>query len=349
MAAHIRLSKPGTSPQSNGWITDYSQTYSEKGLAQSRMWPKGTLAITIAANIGATAILTFDACFPDSIVGFTPKEGISAEYVRWWLLGYQRKLEAQAPQGAQKNINLKALRSIRIPVPPPSLQQRFQAQLINIHEQLDLMAKALISAKALAESLTANAFSGELTAKWRERHDAILQQEARDRDDALQAQGVKLPRPPKPSEAEAIFSRCTDGAYAELTRDQHAVLEAAQRGVGGVKTPRWFTSEQVAKQLGGGWRKNIHAIEAALAVLAARGLVIPVSREDAQPITGEIYFGTAYRLPQATYEDTLATESGDRIVTEAGEPLSVGESDGDKARQRELKRFGELIRKGRPE
>jgi type I restriction enzyme, S subunit len=46
-------------------------------LAQSKLWPEGTLCITIAANIAETGILTFPACFPDSVVGLTfpPKTG----------------------------------------------------------------------------------------------------------------------------------------------------------------------------------------------------------------------------------------------------------------------------------
>mgnify|MGYP003604022782 FL=1 len=59
-----------------GYIKRYSQTYSEIGLAQSNLWPKGTLCITIAANIGETAILDFDACFPDSVVGLLSKNEI---------------------------------------------------------------------------------------------------------------------------------------------------------------------------------------------------------------------------------------------------------------------------------
>jgi type I restriction enzyme S subunit len=51
------------------FVTEYSQTYSEAGLAQSKLWPKGTICITIAANIAETAILGFDACFPDSVIG----------------------------------------------------------------------------------------------------------------------------------------------------------------------------------------------------------------------------------------------------------------------------------------
>lgn len=59
------------------YLTSYSTTYNEKGLMQSKLWHPGTLCITIAANIAETAILGIDACFPDSIMGFIPYEGVS--------------------------------------------------------------------------------------------------------------------------------------------------------------------------------------------------------------------------------------------------------------------------------
>ena len=39
------------------YITDYTDTYNEKGLLQSKLWEPNTLCITIAANIADTAIL----------------------------------------------------------------------------------------------------------------------------------------------------------------------------------------------------------------------------------------------------------------------------------------------------
>ena len=52
------------------YVNEFSQTYNEEGLAQSKLWEKDTLCITIAANIADTALLAFPACFPDSIMGF---------------------------------------------------------------------------------------------------------------------------------------------------------------------------------------------------------------------------------------------------------------------------------------
>ena len=54
----------------NFYLNSFSQTYNEKGLAQSKLWEPNTLCITIAANIAETAILGMKACFHDSIIGF---------------------------------------------------------------------------------------------------------------------------------------------------------------------------------------------------------------------------------------------------------------------------------------
>ena len=109
------------------YITEYKNTYSELGLQQSKMWKAGTLCITIAANIAQTAILTFDACFPDSVVGFVPNDAVSAIYMHYWFGFFQKILEEQAPQVAQKNINLKILSDLDVMVPTKEQQEQFAA------------------------------------------------------------------------------------------------------------------------------------------------------------------------------------------------------------------------------
>jgi type I restriction enzyme S subunit len=115
------------------YITEYENTYTEEGLAQSKMWPKGTLCITIAANIAQTAILGFDSCFPDSVVGFIPYGQVTQIYMHYWFSFFQKILEEQAPQVAQKNINLKILSELDVMVPAMELQNQFD----HIVHQLD--------------------------------------------------------------------------------------------------------------------------------------------------------------------------------------------------------------------
>lgn len=97
------------------YITNYSSLYGDFGLQQSKLWKKGTLCITIAANIAETAFLGMDACFPDSIVGFLPSENVISDYVRYFIETQKSRLWAFAPATAQKNINLKTLENLVVP------------------------------------------------------------------------------------------------------------------------------------------------------------------------------------------------------------------------------------------
>ena len=117
------------------YITSYSNTYSELGLRQSKMWDKGTLCITIAANIAKTAILEFDACFPDSVVGFIANERTNNIFIHYWFSFFQAILESQAPESAQKNINLKILSELKVIVPEKRKQDEF-ASFVKLIDKL---------------------------------------------------------------------------------------------------------------------------------------------------------------------------------------------------------------------
>ena len=148
------LIQTGEVANAKTYITSFNSTYSEKGLAQSKMWPKGTLCITIAANIAQTSILTFDACFPDSVVGFISRNMTNELFIHYRFSFFQKILDEQAPQVAQKNINLKILSELNVIVPPLSLQNRFAAFVERVEQQkptiqqslekLELMKKALM-------------------------------------------------------------------------------------------------------------------------------------------------------------------------------------------------------------
>lgn len=135
------------------YITKYKNTYSELGLRQSKMWSAGTLCITIAANIAQTAILTFDACFPDSVVGFLPNDSINAIYMHYWFGFFQKILEKQAPQVAQKNINLKILSELNVIVPTQEKQEQFAAFVEQTDKSKVAVQKALDEAQLLFDSL----------------------------------------------------------------------------------------------------------------------------------------------------------------------------------------------------
>lgn len=108
------------------YITAYEQTYSEAGLEQSRLWPTGTLCITIAANIADTGILGFNACFPDSVIGFIPDERkADARFVKYLFDATIQRHVQQFTQGAaQDNLSREKLLSIRFAAPELEEQRR---------------------------------------------------------------------------------------------------------------------------------------------------------------------------------------------------------------------------------
>lgn len=148
------------------FIEKHSQTLSDFGMQQSKLFVKNTICITIAANIGKVAILSYDSCFPDSVVGLTTDEKNSYKYVYYYLSTQQKELESKAPATAQKNINLKVLNDLDIPL--PTLPE--QHEIVRLID--DLLAReravqqaaeqALASIDLMKKSILARAFRGEL-------------------------------------------------------------------------------------------------------------------------------------------------------------------------------------------
>ena len=144
------------------YVRSFSATYSEIGLQQSRKWPAGTLCITIAANIAKTGVLTFDACFPDSVVGFQPNDQATTEFIQTWLSFLQKMLEDSAPESAQKNINLAILRDLEVPLPPMAKQRVYVARLVSIEQMKTAHHESSRELDALFASIQHRAFRGEL-------------------------------------------------------------------------------------------------------------------------------------------------------------------------------------------
>jgi type I restriction enzyme, S subunit len=149
------------------FITEYSQTYSEVGLAQSKLWPKDTVCITIAANIAETAILGFDACFPDSVIGLVaePSEA-EVDFIEYLLQSFKVRLQSLGKGSAQANINLGTFENERFPFPPVARQRELVEQLDGISDgvqQLEACCRQKLSAlEELRMSLLNAAFAGEL-------------------------------------------------------------------------------------------------------------------------------------------------------------------------------------------
>ena len=129
----------GDVSRADGGILDaYSQTLNDNGAKVSREFPSRTIAVTIAANIADTAILGKSMYFPDSIVGVIPDPEHSVRYFEMWIRNAKERLNAVAPQSAQKNINLQDLRRLSIALPSPEEQ----ARIARAYELIDVRIRS---------------------------------------------------------------------------------------------------------------------------------------------------------------------------------------------------------------
>jgi type I restriction enzyme S subunit len=117
-------------------LTEYSQTYSKEGLAQSKLWQPGTLCITIAANIAETAILGIEGCFPDSVVGFVPDPNKSdVRFIKYSVDTLKLGMKGVSQGAAQDNLSLEKLLSFDFLTPPLPEQKRV-AGILSAYDEL---------------------------------------------------------------------------------------------------------------------------------------------------------------------------------------------------------------------
>ncbi len=123
----------------NHRINTHSQTYSESGLAQSKLWPKYTMCITIAANIAETTILNYPACFPDSIIGFIAyKEKCYIEFIEYMMQYFKKEVQSHSIGSVQDNINLGTFERVEFLVPPLPEQRAIASILSALDDKIEL-------------------------------------------------------------------------------------------------------------------------------------------------------------------------------------------------------------------
>jgi type I restriction enzyme, S subunit len=252
-------------------------------------------------------------------------------------LGRRHFLTAGNTTSGLNTISTSVVKNLRLPLPDQRLLQRHADVRDNMAALSDSDAESPIRFAQLTSSLSAYAFSGQLTADWRETNKNRLAIEARERDAALK-EAVAAVSPLRRSIAEEIEEMTrgrTDGVYAELNREQSHLLQEIRRMVGGVPYAQYFSAKQLSEYLTEGpLPKNPHAIDGHLAVFAARGIIIPVSREQQTEDTGEFVFGNTYRLPLEDYEPRAGEEVEPRF--------------GDDYRLNELERLANKIGRNLP-
>lgn len=148
------------------YIQTYSQTLNEKGKAVSQVFTSGTLVMAIAANIGDTAILNFEAYAPDSVVGFKPHKNIDLEFLRFSFIASLQALEQTAVQSTQANLNVERIGALKTTFPPLSEQIEISNYLNAENEKINhLISKQnqlIEKLKEYRSSIISHAVTGKI-------------------------------------------------------------------------------------------------------------------------------------------------------------------------------------------
>jgi type I restriction enzyme S subunit len=162
------LIQTGDVSNADHWIVSFSQTYNELGLAQSKLWPKGTICIAIVgANVAETAVPDFDACFPDSVIGIVVNKQVADnEYVEYMLQSFKSVLKEKGKGTARDNINLGMFENQTFPTPKLAIQREIVSKLNALRAETQrleaIYRQKLAALDALKKSLLDRAFSGLL-------------------------------------------------------------------------------------------------------------------------------------------------------------------------------------------
>ncbi len=148
------LIQTGEIKAANLFITNYSTAYNDFGLSQSKLWPKNTLCITIAANTAETALLQYPMCFPDSVVGFNAYEDESSELFMHYVFTYIRgAIQNSASGSIQDNINIEYLTNLKLKIPVKEYQDKIVAVLSALDEKIECNNRINSELESLAKKL----------------------------------------------------------------------------------------------------------------------------------------------------------------------------------------------------
>ena len=158
---NIPFIQTGDVTRSSGAITTFTQTLNSDGLRVSRLFPKGTLFFTIAANIGDVGIAQFEAACPDSLVAIAPNPATDKGWLLYELSRRKTDFENLASPGAQLNINLEKLRPYILPVPTLPEQRAIAAALSDMDALLDGLERLIAKKRDLKQAVMQQLLAGQ--------------------------------------------------------------------------------------------------------------------------------------------------------------------------------------------
>ena len=159
----------GDVSRADKFVESYKQTLNDWGYSVSKEFPKGTLCLTIAANVGDVAILNFNACFPDSILGIIPNSEVDLNYLYYALKSFKVKFMSESTLTTQYNLNIEKVGRIKIPIPSLNEQKKIvlkiKTETAKIDQAIAQAQKEIELIKEYKEAMIAEAVMGKINHK----------------------------------------------------------------------------------------------------------------------------------------------------------------------------------------
>lgn len=168
-----------TGELNNSFIYETEEHISEKAVSNSsaKLFPINTVIVAMyGATIGKVGILGLEATTNQACACGVCSSAVDYKYLFYYSISQKDDFISKGKGGAQPNISQEIIKQHEIPLPPFAEQQRIVARIEFLFAKLD---EAKEKAQEVVDEFETRkaaifhkAFSGELTAKWREEHDA---------------------------------------------------------------------------------------------------------------------------------------------------------------------------------
>jgi len=156
-----------------GWILERTErTLTDEGLANcsSTIVPENTVLLSSRAPIGLVAIAGKSMCTNQGFKSLVCNDLINHWYLFSWCKLRTMYLKSLGRGATFTEISKQIVESINLPIPPLKIQIEFSDHVLNLHEIYNQQRKELDQLEITFQTLLRRAFTGGLTAKWREIH-----------------------------------------------------------------------------------------------------------------------------------------------------------------------------------
>jgi type I restriction enzyme S subunit len=172
MGGSVPWIKIGDGSSSGPYLSSTAEFVTEEGAAKSVFVPPGSLIVANSGvSCGFARILKIGGCIHD---GWLALLNICKDLEPLYLLAFINlmtlELRRRAPGGTQPNLNTALMKSVKLPLPPLTLQENFSKKFAELFTLRTQQQDAANSIESLFATMLHRAFTGELTAKWREAH-----------------------------------------------------------------------------------------------------------------------------------------------------------------------------------